>query len=438
MKKVLVAATLSVMAVAAFATTAVIREGSVKASQNASHRVIVDYTLDNGPAIVTFDVLTNGVSIGERHLTEFSGDVNRKVDSGAHTFHWLPVKCWPGHVFPAGGDVEVTVKVVAWDLNCAPDVMVIDLLAKSNVTYFASLEGLPGGVQDEVYKTDKLVLRKIPAEYVEWKMGAPSSQSGYNKWVDTQHQVTLTRDYYMGVYEVTQKQWYNISGTKPSHFTNSECWATRPVEKVAYSGDFASYSIRGNSTSWPNGSDVHEVKADSFFGKLRAHSGLELLDLPTDAQWEYACRAGCGGVYYLPDLAYGDESASKLARYYAEGYVDGVAPQADCTTESGTAAVGSYVPNAWGLYDTLGNVREWCLDVWQDNLGTDSVINPVGSASSSYHRVYRGGSWCDYKQVIRCGSRASYPAGASTQENSSVQYWVASPYIGFRVCLHLQ
>ena len=444
MKKPILTAVSAILASAAFATTATIREGSVSATQNASHRMIVNYTLDDGPAIVTFDVLTNGVSIGEENLTAFTGDVNKKVESGTHTFHWLPVKSWPGHVFPQGGDVTVSVKVIAWDVDCAPDVIVIDLLTKSNVTYFASLKGLPGGVQDDMYKTDKLVLRKIPAEYVTWKMGSPTTESGYNQWIDIQHTVTLTHDCYMGVYEVTQKQWFNVSGTKPSYFTNETYWATRPVENVAYRWDNATKDIRGNysaTTGWPNGEDPHAVSATSFFGKLRKHSGLDLLDLPTDAQWEYACRAGSGGIYPVEGLAYGAANAARFARYVAEGCVDGSStlPNQNCTTVNGTATVGSYEPNAWGLYDMLGNVCEWCLDIYKSNPGTSPVTDPVGSLTeNSSLRSCRGGGWKTKLPAIRCGSRAKYLYSDSIQYDGSYKYWDTYDFIGFRVCLHLQ
>ena len=443
MKKTAALTAIAAIAATAFGTPATIRKGSVSATQTASHRMIVNYTLDDGPAIVTFDVLTNGVSIGGAALSAFTGDINRKVESGEHAFHWVPTKSWPGMYFPAGGDVSVSVKVVAWDVDCAPDVMVIDLLTPSNVTYFTSLDGLPGGVQSDVYKTDKLVLRKIPAEYVTWKMGSPTTESNYNLYIDKRHDVTLTKDYYMGVYEVTQKQWFNVSGTKPSYFTNEVCWATRPVENVAYKYDTAVKDVRGNaslSAGWPNGEDPHAVGANSFFGKLRRHSGLGLLDLPTDAQWEYACRAGSGGIYPVEGLAYGAANAMRFARYVADGYVDGeTEPDQNCTTEHGTAAVGSYEPNAWGLYDTLGNVSEWCLDVYKTDLTTEPGTDPVGALTeNSYYRVHRGGGWKTRLNTIRCGSRARYLKADSMQNDGCYKYWDVFNHIGFRVCLHMQ
>ena len=424
---------------AVLATPATIPEDSVSVTQNLSHRMFVNYTLENGPAIVTFELLTNGVSIGDAPIANAEGDVFKKVESGEHSFMWNANKGWPGHCFPKGGDVAVSVRVIAWDVNCAPNVMVIDLMTPSNVMYYASLEGLPRGVQDKVYKTDKLVLRKIPAEYVVWKMGSPSSESGYNRWNETQLQVTLTKDYYLGVYEVTQKQWYNIKGTKPAYFNNPDCWETRPVEQVGYSTD-AAENIRG-SASWPNGEDPHKVAETSFFGKLRTHSGLDLLDFPTEAQWEYACRAGVPGVYYT-GLPYDAANAEKIARYAGDGgCIDGTtAPDRGCSTDNGTAEVGSYEPNIWGLYDMLGNVSEWVLDIWKGSLGTDPVTDPIGNQPQTGNQLntLRGGSWKDRLQVIRCGSRSRYLIADPYQSDSMATLWNKEVYGGFRVCLHLQ
>ncbi len=426
-------------AVPAFATNAVIREGSVSATQNPSHRLIVGYTLDNGPAIVTFDVRTNGVSIGAAPLANAQGDVNRLTEPGSREFTWKATKGWPGHYFPANGDVRVSVHVIAWDPACAPEVMVVNLRAPSDVMYYTSLDGVPGGIQDPVYKTDKLVLRKIPAEYVTWKMGSPESEPGYNRYDDVQHPVKLTKDYYLGVYEVTQRQWQNVMGSRPSHFNGDGCWETRPVESVGYSIEDSGHAadVRGNS-DWPTGNDPHAVHGLSFFGRLRKLTGLAGLDLPTDAQWEYACRAGSGGPYY-GDLEYGAESLGLLARFRDNGSVDGeTVPGNACAADRGTASVGSYRPNAWGLYDMLGNVGEMCLDQFTQ-YGADAVVDPVGSseADSQYH-VFRGGSWRESLLSTRCGSRTIWSDSFGYQVDARVRIWERENYIGFRVCLHLK
>ena len=177
-----------------------------------------------------------------------------------------------------------------------------------------------------------------------------------------EHRVTLTKCYYIGVFEVTQKQWELIMGSNPSHYKGD---TRRPVEKVSY--DDICGSNKGSG--WPYG---NAVDAGSFLERLRAKTGIDF-DLPTEAQWEYACRAGTTGELYGNDLY-------AIAWYYTNSY-------------GTTHFVGQKLPNAWGLYDMLGNVWEWCRD-WYGDYPKSDVKDPVG-ASSGTSRVSRGGSWSD-------------------------------------------
>jgi len=194
---------------------------------------------------------------------------------------------------------------------------------------------------------------------------------------------TLTRPFFIGIFEMTQRQYELVTGTRPSHFTNLTYYATRPVEKVSYN------MIRGASrgAEWPTSSDVDDT---SFLGKLRIKVGMNGLDLPTYAQWEYAGRAGTTTFYNSGKnrINSSDEDANmdEVGRYFHNGGYDN---SCSCTTEGGTAAVGSYKPNAWGIYDIHGNVQEWCLD-WFG--GVHDGIDPVGPAHGN-GRGLRGGSW---------------------------------------------
>jgi len=137
------------------------------------------------------------------------------------------------------------------------------------------------------------------------------------------------------------------------------------------------------------------VDAGSFFGILRARTGLTF-DLPTEAQWEYACRAGTTTALNSgKDL--NDTNMAEVARYYYN-QDDG---KGGCSEHT---KVGCYLPNAWGLHDMHGNVLEWCLDWYQANLGGDDVTDPVGSKSGE-GRVGRGGNWFGFAQGCRSADR---------------------------------
>ena len=266
--------------------------------------------------------------------------------------------------------------------------LVIDLLSETNVISY--LDDVPEGGWTEEYKTTKLVLRRIePGTFV---MGSPTNELGRIPIdvgiFETQHQVTLTNAFYIGVFETTQKQYELITGMEPSEYAG----ATRPVESVSYD------MLRGNDkgASWPYGYDVDE---DSFFGKLRSKTQMTF-DLPTEAQWEYACRAGTTTA--LNDGSnitntYSDGSLAKLARY-CFNRDDGKGGYGEHT------AVGSYQPNAWGLYDMLGNVYEWCRDWFEEDLGTTPATEPYGPSVGSL-RVIRGGGWSLLAYSCRSANR---------------------------------
>ena len=243
-------------------------------------------------------------------------------------------------------------------------------------------------LDDDACRTTELWLRYIPEG--TFMMGSPKGEP-HSLDNETQHKVTLTKPFYIGVFECTQAQWEYVmgEGNLPSYFVNGG--PTRPVEQVSYD------MIRGTGAQagagWPTYG--HVVDADSFMGVLRAKTGL-MLDLPTEAQWEYACRAGTETVLI---------SYMNMGRFNNNGGMITPLPSRDWDTEHGTAKVGSYQPNNWGLYDMQGNVYEWCLDWWDGEAYSPAdATDPVGDATGS-DRVIRGGSWFDHAFKCRLESR---------------------------------
>lgn len=302
--------------------------------------------------------------------------------------------------------------------------MVIDLSGgkdaeKYPVTY---LSDVPKDGWPDEYKTDKLVMRKI--EPGIFKMGSPNDETGRNtdetgrntnrtqlNTDETEHRVNLTKGLYIGVFEVTQKQWERVMGDWPSHFSNARYRDDRPVESVSYE------KIRGSDVgaNWPA---TNAVDATSFVGRLRERTGM-VFDLPTEAQWEYACRAGTKTALNSgKDLkAYKScPNLTKVGRYEVNG--GDADPNGD--TLKGTAKVGSYLSNAWGLYDMHGNVWELCLDWSGTYSGTEN--DPKGAPSGRY-RVRRGGGWTDYAGDCRSACRSISSPGRFND------------YIGLRVAL---
>ncbi len=259
-----------------------------------------------------------------------------------------------------------------------------------------------GGWTDQ-HKTTQMVFRKISAG--SFTMGSASGQPG-----ETQHAVTLTRDFYLGIFEVTQKQWEEIRGTKPSFFTGD----TLPVERVYYS------DIRGNNDgkNWPAD---NKVDYDSFMGRLRPKSPVvSAADLPTEAQWEYACRAGTTGDYAGP--------------------VDALGWHAGNTAPARTQVVGSKQPNPWGLYDMHGNVWEVCLDWYKMDLGAAAQTDPAGPDGVGPRlpplRVMRGGAYNEPAEGLRSAIRqnmiaTNQLAGGGSATNLALPYGT----YGFRVAL---
>ena len=390
-----------------------------------SRRVTITYKMDGAPAVVTLDVQTNRtgratesdadwVSIGGVAVCNAQGAVWRKVTEadkadGLYTITWRPDLSWPDHKID---NKSARAVVTAWALDNTPDYMAVDVSSAAQPgtqTYYPAADFVPGGVTNGLYKTTMLLMRKIMAKGVKWTMGSTPLESQRNATREATHQVKLDGNYYIGVYEVTQAQWDLIQPSRlaPSYFNNAADRAMRPVEQVSYN------EIR-NSNNSTTADATYDWPADpnpnSFLGLLRTKTGIDDFDLPSEAQWEFAARAGNGDTKWGDGSgilnADKDENLDLLGRYERDGgkVQNGTSyanPAQSCGATNGTAIVGSYAPNAWGLYDMHGNVWEWCLDWYADDItahGGKVNIDPATpantlSGASGATRVNRGGGW---------------------------------------------
>ena len=410
---------------------------NVRMEQDDRHIVTVKYDLD-ADAIITFDVMTNGVSIGGENVRFVTGDANRLVQAGLNReLRWNAARSWPGRRFDTP---VVSVRVSAWAKDMPPDYMVVDLTASKKVTYYTAPEFLPGGLlSNDLYYTSAIVMRHIPAGGVEWQMGTATEpgRAGYMcDGKEAAHMVTLDSDYYMAVFPITQGQWsrykdntafFTVDGTK------------RMMEHVHF-GD-----IRGADAASYYPEPPH---AESFLGKLRAHTSIDF-DLPGEAQWEFACRAGTQEGYWNDGspitltASSGNYDNNVPGRYkYKDGWTYSgsgdvkmqasyIAPTAASDPSAGSPIPGRYGCNAFGLYDMHGGVYEACLD-WVDGDITElnGRINANGAqtlkgVNGSSH-VSRGGSWQEYAYLCRSSSRAGTFSSATRYENCGFR--VMCPY----------
>ncbi len=243
------------------------------------------------------------------------------------------------------------VSVVGEAKNLVPLYIAIDLSAGKDAASYPIeyiYETPSAGWTDE-YKTTKLVMRRIePGTFMMGEGG--------------RFNVSLATPYYIGVFETTQQQYELVTGNNPSLHKGR----LLPVDNVSWN------EIRGDADvhDWPS---VITVDPYSFIGLLQARSKLQI-DLPTESQWEYACRAGTTTSY-----SYGEQSNGDYMWYYENSGLT-------------THDVGGRLANAWGLYDMHGNVYEWCLEHFVGSLSTGATDSSVEPSLRS-HRILRGGSW---------------------------------------------
>jgi len=259
---------------------------------------------------------------------------------------------------------------------------------------WASGHGWFGGGSDSLKNIE---LSMVYIEGGEFMMGASKNEKSASKDEYPQHSVTI-KPFYMGKYPVTQAQWQAVMGNNPSRFKGDN----RPVEKV----------------SWNDA-----VKFCEKLSELTGHA----YRLPSEAEWEYACRAGTTTPFHFgetltTDLANykGDYTYADLANYKGD-YT--YANESKGKYRGETTEVGSFLPNGFGLYDMHGNVWEWCADSWHSNYEGAPNDGSVWLNNSNKNRVLRGGSWNDEPDYTRSAGRNNL----SLDDSDSV--------IGFRIKL---
>ncbi|MDB6064030.1 MAG: hypothetical protein JWR26_238 [Pedosphaera sp.] len=226
-------------------------------------------------------------------------------------------------------------------------------------------------------------------------MGSPTNEAQRGPGSETQHLVALSKGFYMSRFLVTQGNYLSLMSTNPSYFTPANGFTTdlsRPVEQVSWS-DAVTYCVVLTA---------QERAAGRIFTNW-------VYRLPTEAEWEYACRAGTTTTFYN-----GNDLRSGMANF--DGLYEYTGGVGTVFNGSGvylnrTVAVGGYQPNAWGLYDMAGNVWEWCQD-WYGTFSTLGVVDPAGPVSGTA-RVFRGGSLNAIAKSCRSANRDFYDPSSS-------------------------
>jgi formylglycine-generating enzyme required for sulfatase activity len=238
----------------------------------------------------------------------------------------------------------------------------------------------PGDGSKEISNSLGMKLVRIPVG--KFQMGSPNEEY-YRSADETRHEVAITKPFYLGVYEVTQGEYEKVMGTNPSFFAKSGGGSERVKGK-----DTAAYPVE--RVSW--------LDAVEFCKKLSAKEN-RTYRLPTEAEWEYACRAETKTVFHT-----GNDFNSNLAN------INGLSYSSYGKEESGpfhrsTVKGGEYKANAFGLFDMHGNVQEWCSDWYSEDYYKNSAKNDPQGPEKGAERVLRGGAWPSSAKSCRCAAR---------------------------------
>ena len=441
----------NIIAILSFCAAAAMSAGTTVAVKSisadpSSGMLTVSYSLSGDPAVVTLSAETNGIPVPDAAFRRVTGDANRIVTAADDCeIRWCPDDDFGNEAF-ASGRFKAVLKV--WTTNSPPDYLVLDL--KDNAArYYTCTNVMPGCVTDYRYLTDFMVFRRIPAAGVVWRMGSPVGENGRAASYEATRYVKLDKDYYLAVFETTQCQARHLFGKETSLWKSYSYNIPGCETNLLPYCRFSYNSLRGNPNSsysyWPD--NGHQITYEEGFGAARSKYSFEF-DYPTEAQWEFACRAGEPAAF--------NNGCELLSNPYEPQLDDTAWHVGNSSNVFANCAFpkrpGLLRPNAFGLYDMLGNVWEYCLDchagISQNTADASEVAeNPKGPApdlSATYvYRTLRGGGFASKASDCRSSSRLGIPMGWDASDGIYYNVGVAvekmkklyQGSMGVRVCM---
>lgn len=353
--------------------------------------VDADFRVETGMEAVVIEVETQGLAKAVQGNEGILGDVDN--DGQVNLIDALLVAMYianPASVLPNGGNIAFG------DVNRDGVIDLTDAWFIATYSYDPTAVGLPvgvgepatsgppatggtGGIEQTFLLPGGVEMEFVKIERGVFQMGSPDTEEGHSDNEGPVHEVEISRSFWLGKYEITQGQWETVMGEAPwsgSSYAQSD--SSHPAVRI----------------SWDD--------VQAFIKRLNDAVGEEIYRLPSEAEWEYACRAGSRTRWSFGD----DESQlTDYAWYRANAWNVG---------EKYAHAVGGKRPNPWGLYDMHGNVREWVQD-WRGAYPSTRQVDPQGPSSGSF-RVIRGGDFHSYALGLRSAARYPNPPGTGSSQ----------------------